>query len=144
MPLFDEQDERIPGKENGQAARLARPRVKLVDESSPPPATSAGEWTVAKLCEIQLADLHQSATLEWTRLVEKWLNDSCGHCGALEFELFQKKHLRAWIQRHKSWNHNTHRNAITPVNAASDALLQPTDLHVATEPIAKASFIPRR
>ena len=73
VPLFDEQGERVRGKENKEAARLALARVKLVDELSPQPTTSSGEWTVAKVCEIYLADLHQSATLEWAKLVEKWL-----------------------------------------------------------------------
>jgi|GEM_PF-3672326 len=103
---------------NKEAARLALARVKLVDELSPQPTMSSGEWTVAKACEIFLADLHQSATLEWAKLVEKWLNDLCGYCGALKVEGVQKKHLRTWIQQHKSWNHNTQRNVIASVKAA--------------------------
>jgi len=71
---------------NKEAARLALARVKRVDELSPQPTMSSGEWAVAKVCEIFLADLHQSATLEWAKLVEKWLNDLCDYCGALKVE----------------------------------------------------------
>ncbi|MDP7017499.1 MAG: hypothetical protein QGG36_16965, partial [Pirellulaceae bacterium] len=134
MPLFDEQGERVRGKENKEAARLALARVKLVDELSPQPTTSSGEWTVAKVCEIYLADLHQSATLEWAKLVEKWLNDLCGYCGALKVEEFQKKHLRTWIQKHKSWNHNTQRNVIASVKAAFNFCCKFDDLE--SNPVA--------
>ncbi len=134
VPLFDEQGERVRGKENKEAARLAFARVKLVDELSPQPTTSSCEWTVAKVCEIYLADLHQSATLEWAKLVEKWLNDLCGYCGALKVEEFQKKHLRAWIQKHTSWNHNTQRNVIASVKAAFNFCCKFDDLE--SNPVA--------
>lgn len=118
MPLIDEQGERVRGKENKEAARLALVRVNLVDELSPQPTTSSGEWTGVKICEIYLADLHQSGMLEWAKGVEKWLNDLCGYGGALKVEELQRRHLWAWIQRHKSWNHNTQRNAIASLKAA--------------------------
>ncbi|MCA9165120.1 MAG: hypothetical protein KDA62_19135, partial [Planctomycetales bacterium] len=74
--------------------------------------------TNGKESKTYLADLHQSATLEWAKLVEKWLNDLCGYCGALKFEAFQKKHRRTWIRKHKSWNHTTQRNVTASVEAA--------------------------
>ena len=37
LALFDEDGERIRGKENKEAAKLALARIKLVDELNPPP-----------------------------------------------------------------------------------------------------------
>jgi hypothetical protein len=74
-PLFDEKGERIRGQDNRQVAGLASARIRLADELSPPiHATSEGKWTVAKVCDVYLADLHRTANPEWAKQVEKWLN----------------------------------------------------------------------
>ena len=81
VPLFDENGERIRSKENKEAARIALARSKVVDELSTPVSPAAEEWTVAKVRDVYLADLHRSANPEWATQVEKWLNDLCGYCG---------------------------------------------------------------
>ena len=65
-----------------------------------PVAFSSNEWTVAKVCDVYLADLHDSANPEWATQVENCLNDLCGYCGALKVSEFKKKHLRTWLQKH--------------------------------------------
>ncbi len=118
ISLFDEDGQRIRGKENKESARLALARVKLIDELNPPRPQSKEEWTVGKVCDTYLDDLHRSASPRWAKLVETWLKDLCEYCGALEASEFKKKHLRTWIQRHTTWNHNTQRNIIGSVIAA--------------------------
>ncbi len=117
-PLLDEKGERIRGRENKEAARLALARIKLQEELAKPSPAASGEWTVARVCEVYLTDLHQTATSGWASQVQGWLNDLCGFCGALKVTEFKKKHLRTWLQRHKTWNNNTQRNVIGSVIAA--------------------------
>ena len=118
VPLVDEFGERIRGKQSKEAARLALARINLVDELSTPGPGASNEWTVAKVFDVYLADLHQSANPEWATQVERWLNDLCKYCGGLRVSEFKKKHLRTWIQRHTTWNHNSQRNVIGSVKAA--------------------------
>lgn len=118
IALFDEQGERIRGQQNKDVARLALARVQLATELAPPPVVSSGDWTVAKVCEVYLEDLHQSAVPAWATEVQRWLNDFCGYCGALQVDELKKKHLRKWIQKHKTWNHNTQHSVIASVKAA--------------------------
>ncbi len=118
LALFDEDGERIRGKENKEAAKLALARIKLVDELNPPPKAHNQKWTVARVFEVYLEDLHKSANPEWSKQVQNWLNDLCAYCGALSVDEFKKKHLRNWIQKKTTWNHNTQRNVIASVKAA--------------------------
>ena len=90
--MFDENGERIRGKENKEAAQLALARIKVVTELSTPAPPVADEWTVARVCDVYLADLHQTANPEWATQVERWLNDLCSYCGALKVSEFKKKH----------------------------------------------------
>jgi integrase len=118
VPLFDEAGERIRGRDNKEAARKALARVKLADELSPRAQPTSGEWTVARVCDVYLVDLHRTANAEWATQVERWLNDLCRYCGALTVGEFKKKHLRTWLQRHPTWSDNTQRNVIGSVLAA--------------------------
>ncbi|MBI1311623.1 hypothetical protein GC176_10040 [bacterium] len=118
VSLFDENGERIRGKDNKEAARLSLARIRLADELSPATTPQSDCWIVARVCDVYLADLHRSANPEWAVQVGKWLNDLCGYCGALKVSEFKKKHLRTWLQRHKTWNHNTQRNVIGSIIAA--------------------------
>lgn len=130
VPLFDENGERIRGKENKEAARVALARVKVADELSPTARPVSEEWTVARVCDVYLADLHDSANPEWAKQVENWLNDLCGYCGALKVSEFKKKHLRTWLQRHTTWNHNSQRNVIGSIIAAFNFCCKFDDLDV--------------
>ncbi|HBN76954.1 MAG TPA: hypothetical protein DD473_14275, partial [Planctomycetaceae bacterium] len=81
--LFDENGERIRGKDNKEAAQLALARIKLTDELIPSVLASSKDWTVTQVCETYLADLTNTASPEWVTLSKSWLNEFCGYCGAL-------------------------------------------------------------
>lgn len=101
-------------------------------------------WTVARVCDAYLGNRHRSANPEWASQVEKWLNDLCSYCGALNVSEFKKKHVRRWLQRHATWNHNTQRNVIGSVIAAFNYCCKLDDLDI--NPIAgyeKPSATPR-
>ena len=104
----------------------SKSRTSEVHRYSP---TSSG-WTVARVCDVYLADLHLSANPEWAVQVGKWLNDLCGYCGALKKIEFKKKHLRTWLKRHSTWNHNTQRNVIGSVIASFNYCCKYDDLDV--------------
>ncbi|GAA4462125.1 hypothetical protein [Novipirellula rosea] len=116
--LFDEAGERVRGKDNREVAQLALARIKLAEELSPAGPVKSREWTVAQVCEIYLSDLTKTACPEWVVQCKYWLNDFCGYCGALTVHELKKKHLRTWLERHKTWNNNTQRNVIGCVKAA--------------------------
>ena len=61
VPLLDENGKRIRGKENKCDAQKALARVKLAGELSPAAVSSSDEWTVARVCDTYLTDLHRSA-----------------------------------------------------------------------------------
>lgn len=128
VPLFDEDGQRIRGKENREAARLALARVKLADELQPSPDRNQGEWTVARVCDIYLAHLHATAAASWAEQVQGWLNDLCGYCGALTVTEFKRRHLREWLSRHTTWNDNTRRNVIGSVKAAFNFCVKDGDI----------------
>jgi len=86
------------------------------------------------VCDVYLEDLHRSANPEWAKNVQKWLNDLCEYCGALTVGEFKKKHLRTWVQRHTTWNHNTQRNVIGSAIAAFNFCIRFDDLE--SNPIA--------
>lgn len=132
--LFEEDGKRIRGKENKEAAQLALARIKLSDELTSVVSTPSQDWTVAQVCEIYLADLTNTASPEWVKLCVSWLNDFCGYCGALTVGELKKKHLRTWIQKHKTWNNNTQRNVIACIKAAFNFCCKFDDLE--TNPIA--------
>ena len=130
IPLFDERGERIRGKDNKEVARIALARIKLADELNMPDPVASNEWTVAKVCDVYLADLHRSAKPDWAKQVQNWLNDLCAFCGALKVSEFKKKHLRTWLQRHTTWNNNSQRNVIGSVMAAFNFCCKFDDLDV--------------
>jgi len=130
VPLFDESGDRIRGKENKDTARKALARVKLADELPPRPASNTVEWTVARVCDLYLSDLHRTANPEWARQVEKWLNDLCAYCGALRVSEFKKGHLRTWLQRKPNWSDSTKRNFIGCVIAAFNYCRKFEDLDI--------------
>lgn len=132
--LFDEDGERVRGKENKEAAQLALARIRLSEELSPTTVAPSRGWTVAQVCELYLADLTRSASPSWVTVAKSWLNDLCGYCGALTVHEFKKKHLRAWLQKHPTWNNNSRRSVIGTVKAAFNFCCKFDDLD--TNPIA--------
>jgi len=134
VSLYDENGERIRGLENREAANDAMARVRLARDLTPPKPGESGRWTVARVCDLYLEDLHQTATKAWAKQVEGWLNDLCEYCGALRVDEFKKMHLRKWLARHDTWNHNTQRNVISAVIAAFNFCIRFDEL--AVNPVA--------
>lgn len=107
--MFDEDGQRIRGKENKQAAQLALARVKVAGDWHPEAERAApDEWLVARVCSeyIQycerggvngiISEGHRNST-------ESYLNDLCTFCGALPVTQLKKGHVRTWIERHTTW-----------------------------------------
>ena len=63
-------------------------------------------------------------------LSKAWLNEFCGYCGALTVQELKKKHLRTWLQKHKTWNNNTQRNVIACIKAAFNFCCKFDDLEI--------------
>jgi hypothetical protein len=103
VALFDEEGDRIRGIENKKVAQIAYAKLQIagVHELSSPHQES---WTVARVCDVYLTDLHKTANPSWARQVTNWLVRLCEYCGALKVNEFKKKHLRQWMQRYGKWS----------------------------------------
>lgn len=144
VPLFDEKGERVRGKENKEAARMALARAKLADELQPTQRRDEGDWSVARVCDVYLGNLKSTASSSWARQVQGWLEDLCRYCGALEVGEFKRRHLRNWLARHSNWSDNTKRNVIGSVKAAFNFCVRDGDIDV--NPVAgyeKPTQVPR-
>jgi hypothetical protein len=64
---FDENGERIRCKENKETARIALARIKVADELIAQSQQASGDWTVARVCDVYLADLQARPTLNGPR-----------------------------------------------------------------------------
>lgn len=106
VPLFDENGERIRGKESKEAAEVALGRLKLSSDgwlSAVP-----DEWVVARVCSeyIQYCERglakgtiskgHRDNTV-------LFLNDLCKYCGALSVTELKKGHIATWLESHEAW-----------------------------------------
>ncbi len=69
IALFDEDGQRIRGKDNKESARPALARVNPANELSPSSSAVQSEWTVARVCDMYLTDLHRSANPDWAKVV---------------------------------------------------------------------------
>lgn len=125
MGLFDEQGQRIRGKENQDAAELALAREKLSWGGEANGSSSGGgEWIVARVCSeyLQYCErglANDSISRSHHDNAVSWLNDLCAYCGALPVAQLKKGHVQAWIEEHTSWRSPaTHRSVIAVVLAA--------------------------
>lgn len=122
--LFDEQGQRIRGKENRAAAEDALARAKLADAAQAGGSAGGEGWLVAKICSeyIQycerglasgsLSQGHRNAAVSF-------LNDLCRYCGALPAAELKKAHVQEWLESHAGWRSPaTHRSALSIVLAA--------------------------
>jgi integrase len=111
VALFDEDGNRIRGKENKEKARLALARVRLAAEDqaeSPVSAAATGPWLVAKVCSEYLQYCQRGVA---SGTVSKghtdgatWvLNDLCKFCGALPVAQLKKNHMKRWAESHATW-----------------------------------------
>ncbi|MEX0866771.1 MAG: tyrosine-type recombinase/integrase, partial [Pirellulales bacterium] len=125
MALFDEDGERIRGKEKKHAAEIALAKEKLAwDGDQDSSMVHYGEWLVARVCSdyIQYCDRglnNGSISKSHYDNTVRWLNDLCSHCGAMKVVELKKGHVTTWVESHKSWHSTeTHRGVISIVQAA--------------------------
>jgi len=123
--LFDENGQRIRGKDNKEAAELALARLKLSGDQWPAGAApDQGNWIVARVCSEYLlycerglangniSKGHRDNTVAF-------LNDLCKYCGALPVAELKKNQVKTWLEGHPTWRSPaTHRSVIAIVLAA--------------------------
>ena len=125
VALFDEQGERIRGKENKEAAEIALAKEKLTWEGERDSSTIGySEWLVARVCSeyIQYCErglANGSISKSHRDNTVSWLNDLCSYCGAMRVAELKKAHVTTWIESHKNWRSTeTHRGVIAVILAA--------------------------
>lgn len=125
VPLFDEDGERIRGKENKEAAELALAREKLTwEDGSQKAAASDGPWLVARVCSeyIQYCERGVAAgTISESHRYNTvaWLNDLCGFCGKRPVAKLKKGHIQQWIDSHETWRSPATRRGVISVILAA-------------------------
>jgi integrase len=125
LPLFDEDGQRIRGKDNKQAAQRALARIQLGGEAALTASPGAGEeWLVARVCSEYLQYCQRGVACGTLSIGHQenatWvLNDLCAYCGALPVAQLKKGHIQTWVGNHPRWKSPaTHRSVLTVVLAA--------------------------
>ena len=122
--LFDEQGQRIRGKQNQPAAEQALARAKLADAAQSGGAAASEAWLVAKVCSeyIQYCERGLAAgsiSQSHRNGAVTYLNDLCHYCGALPIAELKKAHIQEWLESHAGWRSTaTHRSVLAIVLAA--------------------------
>ncbi len=124
VPLFDEQGERIRGKENRQAAEIALAREKLTWEREPAGGDAGGQWIVARVCSEYLEYCERGLAKGTISLGHRnnsaaWLNDLCGYCGALPVAQLKKGHVQKWLDNHPTWRSPATRSGVIAIVLAA-------------------------
>ena len=126
VPLFDEDGNRIRGKENRDKARLALARVRAgrAGRAGRLPAGvrrlggGPGVLRVPPVLRPGGGQRDASAATTGTPPCS-YLNDLCRYCGALPVAQLKKGHIRTWVDQHTGWKSPaTERSALTIVIAA--------------------------
>jgi integrase len=124
MPLFDENGERVRGRDQQQLAEQALARLQLSGDSNGPGPVAAPDWIVARVCSEYLEHCRRSVAsgaMSKSHHYQSaaYLNDLCGYCGALKVAELKKSHVQTWIENHSGWRSlATHRSVIAIVLAA--------------------------
>jgi len=148
VPLFDEQGERIRGKQNQSAAERALDRAKLADAAQADGKSPGGEtWLVARVCSeyIQYCERGLAAgsiSQGHCRSAAAFLNDLCRYCGALPAGELKKAHVQEWLESHAGWRSSaTCRSVLSIVlaafNRAEEMFDVPNPLKGMKKPAAK-------
>ena len=125
VPLFDEDGNRIRGKENKEKAQLALARIRIAQQDGEPqiPQTD-DQWTVARVCSLyidQCKNAYENGTGSFGQFdsANRYLNDLCGYCGAMRVAELKKGHIKNWVESHGTWRSPaTQRNVLGLVLAA--------------------------
>ncbi len=124
VALFDENGNRIRGRDNQNAAEHALTRAKLSGEMSGGVSVSDPAWLVARVCSEYLQYCERcmaagSMSRGHRDQSVSLLNDLCSYCGALPAAELKKSHVQTWIESHAGWRSlATHRSVIAIVLAA--------------------------
>ncbi|MBA4020251.1 MAG: hypothetical protein C0483_24075 [Pirellula sp.] len=124
MSLFDEQGERVRGRENREAAEAALARLRLSGDLNGQGTVPEENWIVARVCSDYLQYCERSVkggSMSGGHYSQSksFLNDLCGYCGALAVAELKKSHVQTWLDGHAGWKSKaTHRSAIAVVLAA--------------------------
>lgn len=148
VALFDEEGQRIRGKENKEAAEIALAREKLSWEGEGSSSGDGGEWIVARVCSEYLQYCERGVANGSTSKghcynSKTWLNDLCGYCGALSVAQLKKGHVQEWIEKHKSWKSPATRRSVIAIvlaafNRAEEMLGIPSPIKGMKKPKAQA------
>ena len=123
-PLFDENGERIRGKENQEAVEAALAKAKIAEAFDSTVPMPPQRWLVAKVCSEYLQYCERGVA---SRSISEshrynaacWLNDLCSYCGALPVDQLKKGHIRTWVEQHTTWRSPaTQRSVLSIVLAA--------------------------
>jgi len=150
VPLFDENGERIRGKENREAAEVALAKEKLaLDNEQSTGISSSGEWLVARVCSQYIQYCEQGlkkGTISKSHRDNTvgWLNDLCSFCGGLPVAGLKKGHVTKWIDGHDTWKSSeTHRGVIAVVLAAFNRAEELYGIANPLKGLKKPKFKPR-
>ncbi len=124
MALFDEQGQRIRGKENKQAAEVALALEQVSWNDPTGLAIGNGEWLVARVCSEYLQYCERGFAKDTISRghrdnAKTWLNDLCGYCGALPVPQLKKGHVQEWIDNHSTWKSPATRRSVIAIVLAA-------------------------
>ena len=149
MALFDEQGERIRGKENRQISEQSLARVKLAVVEHGDGQIAEQEWLVARACSEYLQYCERGVTggtVSKGHLdgAKAYLNDLCSYCGALPVAELKRGHIQEWIESHPGWRSPaTHRSVIAIVLAAFNRAEEMFDVTNPLKGLKKPASQPR-
>ncbi len=123
VALFNEQGERIRGRDNKITAEVALAREKL-SWANEPGGSTGGDWIVARVCSEYLQYCERgfaASTISRSHRdnTSLWLNDLCRHCGALPVAQLKKGHVQSWIEQHDTWKSPATRGGVISVIMAA-------------------------
>ena len=149
VSLFDEQGERIRGKQNRELAEHALARARLSGEMQGSAAPADQDWIVARVCSEYLQYCERSVKAGSMSRGHRdtsvsFLNDFCGYCGALTVAELKKSHVQTWLESHAGWKSQaTHRSAMAVVLAAFNRAEEFNDVPSPLKGLKKPQSQPR-
>jgi integrase len=149
VALFDEDGQRIRGKENREAAEIALAKAKTADRSDSAGPPNSRQWLVAKVCSDYLQYCERGVANRTISIGHRnnavaWLNDLCRYCGGLAVAEVKKRHIQTWIEAHPSWRSQaTHRGVISVVLAAFNYTENNNDIPNPLKGLKKPASQPR-
>lgn len=138
VALFDENGERIRGRENAEAAERALAREKLSWEAEGATPGGGGEWLVVRVCSEYLQYCERGVkqgTISKGHLANaaSWLNDLCSYCGKRPVARLSKAHVQTWVDGHRTWRSPATRRGVVAVVVA--AFNRAEQLHGVANPL---------